>query len=267
MAFKNVEFEHLVKFNSSRTAEFLDSYDKYMNDKLIEKSKELSHKTFAPSSFRCLRRQWFRLRGVEPDCVSVPDRVLDFSAEIGTACHRMLQKNFKDMLGDSWLDVGGFVDSTYSSDNISYVYSEDTGETLVQIVDPPVRFACDGLIRLGDKVYLLEIKSSEYASWNDLTQPKPVHIDQIRCYCALLDIHDVIFVYIDRQYGGLKCFEYNVSYSELKDVLDKMNHVIDCVKSFIAPDPLPQGDPWCTPSMCPYYKKCGEYGRALNRYR
>jgi hypothetical protein len=77
----------------------------------------------------------------------------------------------------------------------------------------------------------------------------------------LLHIPDVLFLYQDRQYGGLKCFELSISLLDQQAVFDRMSKVLQLVKAHIAPDGLPIGDPWCSPSMCPYYKKCKEWGR------
>ena len=262
MSFRSHDFNHLVKFNSAVSSEFLNSYETNLNNKLIEKSKERPSKTFAPSSFRCDRLSWFRLRGVSPDTVSCPDTTLYFSAEIGTACHRILQSNLRDFLGDRWIDVSEYLQSVYD-DNSKYSTSSSSDgiETLVEVFDPPVRFAVDGIVKLDDDYYLLEIKSSEYSSWNDLTDPKPNHIDQVKCYCTLLKLNKVLFIYIDRQYGGLKCFEYNVSLEDQQIIEKRFSDVMKFVEYGIAPEGLPKNDYNCTPNMCPYFRTCQEYGR------
>lgn len=264
MAFTVHEFDHLAAFNSAASSELLSKYDKYADEKSLEEAMSKPHKTFAPSSFRCDRRSWFRLRGVDPDEVSVPDRVLDFSAYIGTACHRLIQSNLKELLGTDWVNVSDYLRGEYCSvPDFNYTCEiEDNGlETLVEISDPPVRFACDGIIRNNDKLYLLEIKSSEFNSWRDLTDPKPQHIDQVECYCTLLGLSDVLFIYIDRMYGGMKCYEYSVVDYKKRDILSRFRKVQEAVRTNLAPDPLPKGDMWCNANWCPYYKKCGEYGR------
>ena len=125
----------------------------------------------------------------------------------------------------------------------------------------PVRFACDGIVKFHGKVYLLEIKSAEFSSLNDLVEPKAKHIDQVKAYSMLLHIPDILFLYIDRQYGELKCFEVNVPDYEQEWVKEKMQNVLDLVEANIAPEGLPVGDPDCTQNMCPYWKKCKEWGR------
>lgn len=261
MAFRQWDMNHLVKFNSVASSELLDMYDNYLSDQLISESKELPHRTFAPSAFRCNRRSWFRLRGVEPDTVTVPDTVLNFSAEIGTACHRMIQSNLKAMLKDDWIDVMSYIYNFSKTDTFyTCTHDESQLETLVITDNPPVRFACDGLIRLHDKLYLIEIKSSEYASWNELTDPKPQHIDQVKCYCTLLNLDNVLFIYVDRQYGGLKCFEIHVSDTDKAQIRSQFKYVQDMVDKNLAPEGLPVGDSWCQANYCPYYRKCKEYG-------
>ena len=261
MAFKSWNADHLAKFNSAVSSEFLTDYEEFVKVSLRNKLSKPSHQTFAGSAFRCDRKSWFRLRGVQPDVADEPDLTSNFTADIGTACHRIIQTNLKVLLQDDWISV----DSYLKELNPSYTYSinsdADDIECQVEIVDPPIMFACDGLIRRNNKLYLLEIKTSEFSSWNDLTDPKPQHIDQVKCYATLLNLHDVLFLYQDRQYGGLKCYELHITDDDMTKIWARFNYVMDMVKKNLAPDPLPKTDPWCTIAMCPYYNKCAEYGR------
>ena len=260
MAFKSWNPNQVLRFNTSTSSEFLDSYDAYVKQQIQSDIGRIPHRTFAASSFRCERWSWFRLRGSKPES-TVADSNLNFTAEIGTACHRIIQGNLMKLLGDDWIDVQDHINSIEFPYKYSIVPDDNGIESLVQIESPPIRFACDGVIRIKDTKYLLEIKTSEYNSWKDLTEPKPHHIDQIKCYATLLQLPNVMFMYQDRQYGGIKCFEISVKPYEMDAVLEKFNRVMDLAKKNLAPDPLPSGDKWCTPTMCPYYKICGEYGR------
>lgn len=261
MAFKTWDNQHLARFNSATSSEFLDNYTSYVDSTIKAKAERPSHQTFSGSSFRCDRRSWFRLRGTKPDSVKAPDKVLNFTADIGTACHRIIQNNLRAILKDDWIDVGEYL-AQLQPDYAYEVTKDDDGiESQVCIFDPPIRFACDGLVRLDDTIYLLEIKTSEFSSWNDMTEPKPQHVDQIKCYASLLNIHNVLFLYQDRQYGELKCYEVQVTDTAMREVYDRFRYVMDMVDKNLAPDPLPKGSSWCTPSMCPYYHKCAEYGR------
>lgn len=261
MSFKPANLSRLARFNSAVSSDFLDFYETFVDNKIKLKNSEPAHKTFAPSGFRCKRKMWFRLRGTEPDQIKSADRVLNFTAEIGTACHRIIQQNLKDALGTDWIDVSQYLKRA----DIPYEYNCKVGgdglETLIEFKKPPMRFACDGIVRWGDELYLLEIKSSEFSSFDNLTDPKDEHIAQVKCYAASLRLSKVLFVYIDRQYGGLKVYEYKISDIDKKSVLETMEYIQNMVDANLAPEPLPKGDKWCTPAMCPYYKKCSEWGR------
>lgn len=257
MGFVQVDFGHISKFNSAVSSKLVNLYEAQVDARIQEESEHPKSQTFAPSSIRCPRISWFRLRGVQPDKIKKPDRILKFSADIGTACHEIIQQNLIDALGDDWIDVGDYLQSL----NPSYRYTiEKNGfETRVSIEDPPVKFAVDGIIRLNDMPYLLEIKSSEYTSWKNLANPKPHHRDQVVCYATLLHLERCMMIYIDRQYGDIKCFEVTISQAERDNTWEMFSHVQAMVEANVAPEKLPSGDRWCTPSMCAYYNKCKQW--------
>ena len=262
MGFRGWNNQHLARFNSSDSSEFLDLYEDARDAKILSAYDEPSHKTFAPSSFRCRRIQWFRLRGVQPDKPKTADAVLDFTAIVGTALHKMIQENLRDRLGDRWVDVKSYIqENVVNSETYHCTSTKDSLETQVSVSDPPVRFACDGIIKWKDEYILLEIKSSEFSSWSDLTDPKIQHVDQTKCYCSLLNLNRVFFLYIDRQYGGLKCYDVKYTKDELSKVKTDMKEIQEMAEYHICPDPLTKGDNWCTESHCKYFKKCAEYGR------
>ena len=261
MAFRTANFAHLVKFNSAASSDFIDFYEGIIDSKIASRNAEPKHKTFAPSSFRCPRVSWFRLRGVQPDVAPNPDRVMEFAAQIGTACHEVIQENLKEALGSDWIEVEDYLrDNPDIGQKYDWQLEKERLETKITISNPPVRFACDGIIRWKGKIYLLEIKTSEFASFDELTDPKSQHVDQIKCYATLLGIRDVLVLYQDRQYGGLKCYEMTISSEDNKKVLDRFQYVMDMVECNLAPDRLPKDDPWCSSSRCPYYRKCKEWG-------
>ena len=261
MAFTSWNNKHLARFNSSDSSEFLELYENVRNTAILSQFDNISHRTFAPSSFRCKRIQWFRLRGVQPDKPKAADAALDFTAVIGTSLHRMVQSYLSTVDG-KWVDVANYIKKHVNHpEKYITTVDESSYETLVELSDPPVRFACDGILLWKGNYILLEIKSSDFSSWQDLTDPKPHHIDQTKCYCALLNLNRVFFLYIDRQYGGVKCYDIKYSESDINSIWDTMDEIKDDVKYHICPDALPKGDNWCTESFCKYYRKCSEYGR------
>lgn len=258
MAFRTANLQALVKFNSDASRKFIQQYEGFVLRKIESEVSEPPHRTFAPSSFRCSRKQWFRLRGTQPDKVERPDVALNFSAEVGTARHKVIQQNLKEMLKDDWIEVEDYFKSIELPSNYILTKSDDGLETLVEFTDIPVRFAVDGIIRIDSKIYLLEIKTSDHGAFAELTDPKPIHIDQVKCYCAMLNLFNVLMVYEDRQYGDMKCYQVNFSSLDQIDVMEKMEDLQTMAQSNIAPERLPHGDYMC--SNCEYKKKCKEWG-------
>ena len=258
MAWRTANLAACVAFNSGVTNRLRENYRGFVQDKIIKEKSEPSSKTFAPSSFRCERKSWFRLRGVQPDVLKSPDVGLEYKAEVGTARHLVIQSNLRDMLGDDWVPVSEYL----QSNPIPYEYElevADSGlETKVAIMNPPIHFACDGILRIDGKIYLLEIKTCERSSFDELTDPKPGHLDQIKCYCALLGIQDIIFIYEDRLYGDMKFYEYHVSLSDMQAVIKKMEYIMQMADANLAPDRLDRSDYMC--SNCEYKSKCTEWG-------
>lgn len=248
---------HTMKFNNAVSGEFVALYESLVDKSIIEHNSRPKHQTFAPSQMRCDRISWFRLRGVQPDKITNPDRTLNFSAEVGTACHQVIQDRLAHCDEIEWLHVNQFLSEHSDYD---YDVSQNGYEQQIELRKPfPIRFACDGLIRFRGHIYLLEIKTSEFSSFQELVEPKPKHMDQIKCYAAILDVSNVLVLYQDRAYGELKCFEIVISDIEKQQIRDKMTHVMDLVEAQIAPDKLPKGDPDCNANMCPYFQKCKEW--------
>ena len=261
MAFTPINIASIVRFNSALSNEFLESYNNFVDEKIQHSADRIPHQTFAPSACRCMRKSWFRIRGVEPDKVKHPDKKLNFSAEIGTACHRIIQSNLAEMLKENWIDVEDYLKEIDFPYDYTIEHDADSLESRLIINNPPITFACDGILRLNGKYVLLEIKTAEFSTWSDLTDPKDEHIDQIKCYAALLNLDTALVMYQDRQYGELKCYEMHISERERQQTLDMFKYVLEMVEKNLAPEGLPVGDKWCSEAMCPYYKKCQEYGR------
>lgn len=252
-----VDFGNISKFNSAVSSKLISIYENQLDVQIAEESARPKSQSFAPSSIRCPRISWFRLRGVQPDVVKKPDKALNFSAAVGTACHEMIQHALINADGVDWIDVKDYLVEL----NPQYTYSvEQSGyETRVSIESPPIRFAVDGILKIDGVTYLLEIKSSDYGVWKGLADPKPVHHDQVVCYASLLNIEKVLMIYIDRTYGDVKCFEVSVPIEERQKTWNMFKYVQDMVEANLAPEKLPPGDSWCNPSMCNYYEKCKQW--------
>lgn len=258
MAFRSLDFRHLSKFNSAITSELLSRYVDFVDKKILSKYDEASSKTFSPSNFRCDRRCWFRLRGVQPDRPAKGDQVLQFTADLGTAIHLIVQRNLKEVLCEDWIDVGEYLKTIYSNPE-DYEITQDAFETKVKIYKPyPIQFACDGIIRLKDMLYILEIKSSDHKAFDELIEQKTHHKDQLQFESQILKIPNGIFLYVDRQYGEMKSYEVKYTESDWDFIERKLERVTRCAESTIAPERLDFNDPFC--NGCLYKRKCREWG-------
>lgn len=257
MGFQPINTQRLARFNSALASQVLDIYEQGLEDRIAEERSRKPSQTFAPSSMRCERISWFRLRGVEPDKLETADTGLDFTAKMGTACHEMIQEALSRT--EYWVDVQSYVESLPTK----HVYSlERNGyETRITMQNPPIRFSCDGILKIDGKYILIEIKSCDHSSFIDLTDPKSQHIYQAKGYGTLLHIDKVIFIYIDRQYGDVKSYEIKITLEDSTQIVNMFSRVQKLADARIVPEPLPKGDSWCNRSMCNYFDKCSQYGR------
>lgn len=256
MAFRSIGAS-VQRFNSASSCDLIDRYDEYLENVAREDAEKVSSQTFAPSSMRCMRKSWFRLKGTHGDAGNI-SMELDFTARLGTAIHGFIQGDLSNMLGDDWIEVEEY----FKQNPPAYTYqvNHDGYETQVAVDDPPVKFSVDGIVKINGIVYLLEIKTIEFSSWQNLSNPKDEHVFQVYTYCTMLNIDHVLFMYVDRQFGGKKCYEVFVPSYRMDEVRDSMDHVLECVRNNIPPERLPWTDKWCSSSMCPYYAKCKEWG-------
>lgn len=235
-------------------------YERHVERKLLEDAAKPPSTNIAPSGLRCARLQWFRLRGVTPDTPKSVDFTSNFQAQIGTACHRIIQQNLKEALGDAWISVADYLNKFPIPYEYVLTEDEDSLETKVAIIDIPIHFACDGIVYWKGRYWLLEIKTAEWTSFDNLTDVKQVHRDQIKCYSAILNLAGVLVMYQDRLYGKIKVYEMTVTDAEKGQVIERMKYIVQCRDTNIAPDRLPTGDPWCSSSRCQFYAKCKQWG-------
>ena len=158
-----------AQFNSDLSMNFLRDYEQFRIDKVKSKRQNyVPSKSFSPSAFRCFRKSWFRLKGTQPDEIEHADVALKFTADIGTACHSVLQLYLSDMLGDNWLDVYSYIVNNIADENDVYV-KQNGYETQVKFYKPyPISFSVDGLIQINSKPIIIEIKTVDYSAWQDM---------------------------------------------------------------------------------------------------
>lgn len=260
MSFKAINPDALTKFNSAISSEFIKMYEGFVLSDIQTDRMKPSSKSFAPSSIRCMRKSWFRLRGKEPDKLKSVDATLEFKAKLGTAIHENIQSTLSSNLAENWVDTKDYLNSIQNECSwLKQAKFDAHGfETRVELSEIPIRFSVDGILKLQNELYLLEIKTLDFGDFNSLTDIKQSHIDQVKTYLALLNLENAIVMYVDRQYGSVKCYSYSIKQYERDEIFNNMYHVLNCVESNIAPDRLDYSDYMCT--NCPYKKSCKEWG-------
>lgn len=250
------EKSNTVTSNSEVSRNFLETYDLFAKEKISAERSRSRDKTISPSA-ACMRQNWFRLRGSEPDTIDTPDLTLDFMTTIGTACHEMIQKNLQAGLKEDWVDVSEYI----KSQNFPYDIqcSQHGMETRLTVPEFHLKCACDGIVKINDTYYLLEIKTSDYVSFSRLEGIKDKHRLQVSIYSAVLNLPNVLMLYVDRTYGSMKCFQYYISPEQRTSTLNSLRNLIDLAEKCLPPDKLPYSSPQCASNMCPYYKKCKEW--------
>lgn len=246
----------IARFNSATSSEFMSFYQNFVIQKIVKEKSKTPEPVFRPSSFRCDRMCWFMIRGVEPDDIGNPDPVMQHKADVGTGCHRVIQGNLIEALGDDWIDV-----EQHLKDNPmpwEYTLTREGPECAIRIPELQFKFSCDGIVRWKGKKYLLEVKTVEPGPLEEMVDPRFDHIDQVKCYATMLGLDGVLFLYQDRTFGNLKCYEVNIPIEDKTFVLDKVTRIRRMRDDNIAPPKLESGDRTC--SGCGYKLKCKQWG-------
>ena len=259
MAFKKLSNIVVPNFNSAISCEFLSICQSSIKDSIRHKNTEAKQQSFAPSSMRCKRISWFRLNGyATDDSEDSVNMTLSFSSMLGIAIHEYLQNSLCRCDSETfhWINVDHWI-----RNHCDYECEcEVSGlESKVKIINPPITFACDGIIQIKNRYFILEIKSISSKEFVSLDTPRYYHEDQVKVYSTFLNIPNILFLYVDRTFGEMKCFEYEVSKQDMQDVRQNVDEVLEYFRLGLAPDKLPKGDRNCTPSMCLYYHLCKKF--------
>lgn len=262
MAFSKLETVKYKRFNTQEACNFLEIVEEATDRDIKEHIMSKPSTSITPSSIRCKRKIWFKCRGQEPDNTSF-DTTMEWKASIGTSVHQLVQQRLIKFLGNDWIKT-----SSYLSDNKdeiiwakedNYSVEENGLETKVHIFKPDVSFSVDGIVKMNDKIYLLEIKSVESTVLQKLDEPREKDKDQIKTYCSLLHLNDVLLLYVDRSYGWTKCFSIHQPDYVLDNVWNQLLDLEEISKSDVAPEGLKdKNDLWCRD--CQYRHACNQYG-------
>lgn len=256
--FQSLDFNHTSSFNSDTSCKLISTINDAI-DSRAQRDASTPHKpVFAPSSAFCDRKIWFRFRGVNPDTPTSADYYGEFVKMIGDACHVYIQSLLKETLKDDWIDVADYLADLFFNDKLQYRYTAEREglETHISIHTPPICFSTDGIIRYRNKLYIIEIKSLEHSTFSEIFEPRAKDVSQTVSYQSLLYIEDVMYIYVDRLYGNIKCFEYHNGDISCDRVFEHCNTLMRMANAKVAPSKcnIPSA---C--NMCEYRKQCKEW--------
>ena len=219
----------------------------------------LPSKTYKPSSMGgCSRSIYYELTGAPLD--GVPE---DYSftgiCESGTSRHEVLQSYVMQMkeagFDWEWIDPAVYVEE-HKIPHME-VISRSGNEVKFFNSLYNMRFLCDGIIRLGDKYYILEIKTESCFKFDKHDDAWKSHKMQATCYSLCFDIDEVIFLYENRDTCVKKSFLVTVT-DEMKDEVEEKIAEIDMAidEGTIPPKEETASD--C--QYCEYKRQCRKDG-------
>ena len=181
----------------------------------LKRSIELTNKaegrppslTYKPSSMNCIRNMYYQVTGQEQDDGETPYTLVGI-CNSGSDIHERIQGYVARMKDNDidceYVDVGEYVKSRGLED--IEVVSKQGMETKLYHKKYNVSFLCDGIIRYRGKYYILELKTESAYKWQGRKGVDPKHYNQGTAYSMMLEIPQVVFIYINRDILDMKAF-------------------------------------------------------------
>lgn len=237
--------------------------DKFLNEfiRTIQANQRTGtpSKTYKPSSMGgCSRSIYYELTGAPTD--GVPE---DYSftgiCESGTARHETLQ-NYVMQMKDAgfeweWVDPAEYV----AEKKIPHMQVVERSGNEVKFYNDlyNMRFLCDGIVKLGDKYFILEFKTESCYKFDKHDDAWKAHKMQATCYSLCFGIDDVIFIYENRDVCTKKSFLVTVT-DEMKDEVEEKIAEIDmAIDEGYVPD---KEDSASECQYCDYKRQCRQDG-------
>lgn len=218
-------------------------------------------KSYKPSSLGgCLRRCAFEKTGTPIDVGRSADPDGVGIMESGTDRHERIQKYVatvqKYYPQCEWIDVEEYL--KHHPQSGTRVVQKKGMETKLANDVLELSFMCDGIIKLNDVYYVIEIKTEASFKWQGRVKPEDKHEIQASCYAACLGIDRVIFLYEQRDLCKKKPFLYRVTENEKNE---NVVHRIETCNSYIergAWPPMTNKQSECR--YCPFTQICEKVG-------
>jgi len=237
----------LVKKLNTRSKEITDGeyLINILDEALTKRNNENLRKPsqyYSPSSIGgCPRQLFYKRAGAEIDKTQNIEPKNILKGETGTDRHERIQQlliyiNDKLDYRFEWVDVREFI----KDNELDYldVISYDGLEALIVDTRYNIRFRVDGIIKIKDKFYLLEIKTDDTFRWQNRTSISPYHVMQGISYSLSFGIDRVMYLYEERNNYQKKAIKVIESEKDKEKVINKINKV----EQHIEEETLPEKD-------------------------
>jgi CRISPR/Cas system-associated exonuclease Cas4 (RecB family) len=264
----NIKFKDICKLiNVSKNqdseksiADFFVSDLEYSIRKQNQLNKEtIVSKTYKPSSLHCIRNMYYQVTGAEVDDISDVSAELIGIGESGTDRHCRIQEAICHMKDNGidceYVDVESYIKEFNLPDLV--VVEKTDYETKLINTKYNFRFLCDGIIKYRGKYYILEIKTEISFKWNNRTSVDPSHYNQATAYALNFGINNIIFLYENRDTCAKKCYLYNVTNSQIDNLISLISDCDSYVSKLVVPpkpDNLKYNSKIC--NYCSYKNRC-----------
>lgn len=206
----------------------------------------------SPSSLNCQVGCAFKLTQapITPQKESFQSRSY---ADAGSDRHFRIQQFLSST--SYWVNVADYV----AANKLDLIVVEQNGyETLLMSEKYKVRFRCDGMLFIGGKYYILEIKTERQEANSVRTAADEKHLKQGLCYSALLGVNRLLWVYEGRNYLEQKVFMQEVSKLEQDSILSYIQEIVNFKDT---PEKLQKDLKGC--NSCNYKNYCTMYFREI----
>lgn len=213
---------------------------------------------YSPSSMYCKRMMFYKRIGEKKD-PTIIDPVMIGIQEIGTDRHDRLQKYFESMkdlnLNIEYMDIEKFIKLKEIK---GLEVKEKVGmETKLYHPDLTLSFMTDGILRIDDEYFVLEIKTEISHKFNSRKGVDPKHYNQATAYATVFGLDKVIFLYECRDIPEKKIYILEVT----EDMKRKFIALIQEVDEDVANMEIPfkvEDTKSCT--YCQYKRECEKDG-------
>lgn len=138
-----------------------------------------------------------------------------------------------------------------------FSYRKSEKEIEIKTNDHTLRGHADLIARLGDQEFVIDFKIVGNSRFCYINEPDEHYVDQLILYAYGLGLNDCEIVYVNRETGETKYFDFTVDKNRVDYLLEKFERLENAIENNEEPDKAfeTDSDSWeC--SYCQFYSHC-----------